>query len=62
MSMIALRLNGEIEEAVFGQQLEHVIEKSDAGVDLPLPATVERPFDANVRFLRRAMQRRLSGR
>jgi hypothetical protein len=59
---IAFRLNSQVEKAMFGQQLEHVVEKPDARVDLPLPAPVERPFDANVGFLCRAVQRRLSGR
>ena len=61
MSMIAFGLNGQIEEAMLGQQLQHVVEKPDAGVDLALPAAVQRPFDANVGFLRRSMQRGLSG-
>jgi hypothetical protein len=52
---VALRLNGQIEEAVPRQQLQHMIEKPDPGVDLSLSSAVNRPFDANVGLFRRSM-------
>src|SRR5262249_29993101 len=53
---VALRMNGQIEKAMLGQQLEHMIEEPDTGVDLSLAAAVKRPFDTNVGFFRRTMQ------
>jgi hypothetical protein len=49
---IAFGLNGQIEEAVLGQQFQHVIEESNPCVDLSLPIAIQRPFDRDIRFLR----------
>ena len=37
---VALRLHRQIEKPVFGEQLQHMVKKADAGVDLPLSAAV----------------------
>ena len=57
---VAFGLDRQIEEAMLGQQLQHVIEEANPGVDLPLPAAVQRPFDQDIRFLRGPVDRRLS--
>src|SRR5687767_1948361 len=57
---ITLGLNSEIKKAMLGQQLQHVVKKANARVDLALSAAVQRPLDANVGFLGRTMQRGLS--
>ncbi len=38
---IALRLDGQVEQRVAGQRLEHVVEEADAGLDPGLAAAVE---------------------
>src|SRR5512145_2995329 len=58
---VALSFNGQVEKSVLGQQLEHMIKEADRRVNLPLPATIQRPFDTDVRLLRSALNRGLSG-
>ena len=38
---VARDLHGEIEQAVAGEELQHVVEKADPGRDLGLAAAVE---------------------
>ena len=54
---VAFGLDGQVEEAVLGQQLQHVVEEANPGVDLSLPAAVQRPFDTDIRFFGRTMNR-----
>ena len=47
---VALGPEGEINQRVPGQLLQHVIQKTDAGGDLVLPRSVEIHLDGNPRF------------
>jgi len=49
---IAARLDAEIEGAMTRHQLQHVIEKPDAGAHRVLSATVERDPQADLRLVR----------
>src|SRR5579872_1501597 len=54
---IAARAKVEIESAVTGEKLQHVIEKADAGGNSVTPAAIEVQSNLNVRLRRRAMER-----
>src|SRR5688572_33498443 len=58
---ITFGLNSESNKSMLGHQLQHVVEKPNAHVDLALSAAVQRPLDANVGFLGGSMQPGLSG-
>src|SRR5207253_3897792 len=58
---VAFGLDGQIEEPMLGQQLQHVVEEANPCVDLPLSTAVQRPFDQDIRFLRGAVDARLPG-
>ena len=47
---VALRVDGEVEEAVFREEREHVVEEGDAGGDLRLTGPVDREVDGDVGF------------
>ena len=55
---IARRLNLQIDPAVAGEQLEHVIEKADAGRNLVAAAALDREARADLRFFRIAFDKR----
>ena len=55
---IAARLHAEIEEAVAREDVEHVVEERDAGIDLGLAATVDVQLDGDVGLLGRACHTR----
>ena len=50
---IALRLDGEVQQAVARQRLEHVVEEADAGLDLRLAPPVEVDPDEEIGLLGR---------
>ncbi len=53
---VAFRLHGQIEKPVLCQQLQHVVEETDAGGDLALSRPVQKPLNLDIGFLRRSMQ------
>src|SRR5262249_44618335 len=55
---ITFRMQGEIDEAVLGELLEHMIEKADTGRDLCDPGTVEIDAAGNPSLLGIALDRR----
>ena len=48
---IARGFDGEIEEAVPGEEVEHVVEEPDAGVVRAVPGAVEVERQLDLRFL-----------
>ena len=47
---VALGLHDEIEKAVAGEKVQHVIEKADAGLDFGAARAVEADLDLDLRF------------
>ena len=52
---VALGLHGQVDEAVPGEQRQHVIEEADAGLDLALAGAVEVEAERDVRSRRFAV-------
>ena len=57
---VTLRAHGQIEQAVLGEALEHVVEEGDPGRDLVLAGAVEIELDRDVGLLRLAREGRLA--
>src|SRR4051812_28618058 len=55
---VPLDLQRQIEGAVPGEELEHVIEEADAGADVVTPASFDRQLQADRRFARVAFDQR----
>ena len=53
---IAIGVEGEVEAAMFGEELEHVIEEADAGGDLVAAAAFDPERAADAGFLRIALR------
>jgi hypothetical protein len=51
---VAVAVDGEIEQAVFGERVEHVVEEADAGVDDALAVTVDVEREVDRRLCRLA--------
>jgi hypothetical protein len=51
----------EIEAAMFGEELEHVVEEADSGGNFVASAAFDAEFSPDLRFLRIALQLRRSG-
>ncbi len=55
---IAIRLDRDVDAGMAGQQIEHVVEKADAGRDIGHAGAVEVHGDLDVGFLGLALDRR----
>src|SRR5262245_59202649 len=56
---VALGLNRQIKETMFGQEFKHVVEEANPCVDLSLPTAIQRPFNTDIGFLRGSLNARL---
>ena len=52
---VARHLDGEVEEAVAGEELEHMVEEADTRLDVGLSRSVEAHAHRNVRLGRAAL-------
>ena len=48
---VALGFDGEVEETVPGEEVEHVVKEGDSSVDFGFPGTVETECEFDSRFL-----------
>jgi len=58
---IALGLDRQVEEAVFGEEIQHMVKEPNGSVDLPPPGAIQIPCDTDIRFLRGTVKRGLPG-